>query len=80
MYLWSDISMGERLLFWEKQFVEYNGLGYPLIRSAVGFHKGQFLGPTFISYINYLNNASKLESLVFADEKVLKTMFYLSVC
>lgn len=55
-------------------------LGYPLIRSAVGFHKGQFLGPTFISYINYLNNASKLESLVFADEKVLKTMFYLSVC
>ncbi|KAL9967850.1 hypothetical protein ACROYT_G026148, partial [Oculina patagonica] len=51
------------------QFVEYNGLRSTPHKIRCGVPQGSILGPLFfILYINDLNNASNLESILFADD------------
>ena len=51
------------------QFVEYNGLRSSPHKIRCGVPQGSILGPLFfILYINDLNNASNLESILFADD------------
>ena len=52
-----------------KQFVEFNNVSSSPQGISCGVPQGSILGPLlFILYVNDLNNASMLDSILFADD------------